>query len=64
MATTMTISRNKRQRQLLFEIAIILIIKVIFLYIIWSIVFSQRDPNIRTTQAMANHLIYARQVQE
>lgn len=45
------------QRNLLFEITIILVIKIIFLYIIWSIVFAQRNPEWRTTQAMTNHLI-------
>jgi len=48
---------NKPVRQLLREVAVVLIIKIIFLYILWSIVFSQRDPTIRTTQAMTLRLL-------
>lgn len=52
-----TITKEQPIRRLKIEIATIIIIKLIFLYIIWSIVFSQRDPAMRTTDAMTARLI-------
>jgi hypothetical protein len=51
------ITSKKPMQQLLLEMTTVIIIKIIFLYIIWSIVFSQRDPATRTTQAMTSRLL-------